>query len=321
MIQSKISLFYLAFIFFFCLSQSSLADQLIIEPDMGRVPITAALQDAQKNIDLVMYGFTDQTLLNRILSQKNKNIKIILENHPYKAENENNKAIQLFIENHLDWQGHLPHYRLIHQKTLLIDDKKAIVMTFNFTSSSFSKERNFALVIDNPEEVDDIEKLFLSDWQHRFYRPHTHQLIISPLNSRQQLIALIRHARQEITLYAQTLNDYAIVGELAHAMHRGVHLRILTSSNLHEKAIHYLIKQGALVQRPQQYYIHAKVMILDNEKAMIGSINFTQSSLDSNRELSVITQDPSVIQQLNATFNQDWEGGLENKNAAFQMQH
>ena len=53
--------------------------------------------------------------------------------------------------------------------------------------------------------------------------------------------------------------------------------------------------------------IHAKVFIIDNEKAVIGSINLTRASLDDNRELAVITEDPTVLKQLIHTFDQDWK--------------
>ena len=103
------------------------ADQLIIEPEMGRKPILSALENSRYSVNLVMYGFTDQQLLNAILKQKSKNIaiKIILEQHPYKRENENNKVITLFNKNKIPWQGSIPGIKLIHQKTLLIDNQKS----------------------------------------------------------------------------------------------------------------------------------------------------------------------------------------------------
>ena len=128
---------------------------------MGRKPILDAINDAHYSLQLVMYGLTDETLLNAILQQQSKGraVKVILENAPYKMENENTKTIGELTAHHIDWQGTIPPFRLIHQKTLLIDKHKAIVMTFNFTHATFKKERNFALVIDNPETVREIESI------------------------------------------------------------------------------------------------------------------------------------------------------------------
>lgn len=60
------------------------AAQLIIEPDMGREPILNALNDSKQSIQLVMYGFTDQAILNALIQKKiaGRTVKVILEETP-----------------------------------------------------------------------------------------------------------------------------------------------------------------------------------------------------------------------------------------------
>jgi len=284
------------------------ADQLIIEPDMGRKPILDAINSAQHSIDLVMYGFTDKDLLNAILKKKSngKTIHVILERNPYKAENENKQTIDAFNTNQIAWLGHITPFRLIHQKTLILDESKAMVMTFNFTHSTFKNERNFALIIDDPQRVQAIASIFSADWNHVPSFNHAHDVIVSPDNSRNMFISLITHAQTSIQIYAQNLNDYKIVGVLAKAAKSGVTIQILTSKPLREKQSHYLTRAGIAIHYSQKFMIHAKVLIIDNQQAVIGSNNLTHASLDDNRELSVITHDPNVIKQLTATFSHDW---------------
>jgi phosphatidylserine/phosphatidylglycerophosphate/cardiolipin synthase-like enzyme len=57
----------------------------------------------------------------------------------------------------------------------------------------------------------------------------------------------------------------------------------------------------------KQYIIHAKVIIVDQQRAIIGSINLTRNSLESNRELAIITHDPKVLLKLIIVFKQDWK--------------
>lgn len=66
-------------------------------------------------------------------------------------------------------------------------------------------------------------------------------------------------------------------------------------------------KAGVDIHFSQKYLIHAKVIIADNKRAILGSINLTNASIDKNRELSVITQDPIVIRELSKTFDSDWK--------------
>ncbi|TAK76276.1 MAG: hypothetical protein EPO11_04420 [Gammaproteobacteria bacterium] len=298
----------IVFLFTLLFSLTSYADQLIIEPDMGREPLVQAIQHAHYSIKLVMYGFTDRQLLESLLEQKAKGrtVAILLEQTPYKAEDENIKTIETLKEHHINWQGSIPPLKLIHQKTLLIDDQEAIVMTLNFTHSAFKNDRNFALIIDDPKRVKEIDDTFSADWNHHAIHHTSSDVIWSPDNSRAQLMKLISQAHDTIDIYAQDLNDYRIIGSLAKAARKGVNVKIITSANLRAGKLNYLTRAGVKIHRNEQHYIHAKVFIIDQQKAVVGSINLTSASLDDNRELSVVTEDTNVIKQLLTVFDKDW---------------
>lgn len=210
------------------------------------------------------------------------------------------------MHRHIPWQGSIPPHRLIHQKTLLIDNEKVIVMTFNFTHSSFKNERNFGLIIDDAKRVKAINTLFSADWNQIPNQAPDTDLLLSPDNSRQALLKFINTAKRSIKVYAQSINDYKIVGALASKARKGVDVSILTSHKPREKQAKYLEQAGVKIAISKHYYIHAKVIIVDNEQAVLGSINLTKPSFDNNRELAVITRDKTVVSQLNNTFSQDW---------------
>ncbi len=191
---------------------------------------------------------------------------------------------------------------------MIIDQNRAFVMTFNFTHSSFRNERNFGLVIDNPEMVDEIANVFAADWVHKETKMEQPNLIWSPDNSRQKIIHFIKSAKSEIKIYADDLSDYQIIGAFGKAARTGKLVQILMSKpkeELHGK-IEFLRNKGAIIRYSKNYRIHAKVIIVDNQQAILGSINWTRPSLQSNRELSVITSDPEVIHELVYTFDHDW---------------
>lgn len=281
------------------------ADQLIIEPEMGRTPILDAIKNAEQSIDLVMYGFTDDAILQALLRKQNKSLKIILERSPYRADKENLKIIKVFNDNDIKWHGAVPPYRLVHQKSLIIDDNKAIVMTFNFTRSTFKNERNFALVIDDAKRVHAIADIFAADWNHKSVANNPTDIILSPDDSRDKFTALIKQAKNSIQIYAQTLNDYKLVGALAKTARKGVKIDVLTSASMRGKQLDYLTRAGVNIHQSNGLYIHAKAMVIDNQIAIIGSTNLTRASLEDNRELSVVTRDPTVIRQLSETFEHD----------------
>jgi cardiolipin synthase len=303
-------------IIFFCsllfsLNSQSLANQqLIIEPDAGRAPLLNAIHNAKSSVDLVMYGLTDLQFVDALTraNAKNKNVKVLLQHYPYKADDENKAAIaDLQAANTpLHWPDE--KFKLTHQKTLLIDDNYAIIMTFNLTHGSFTKERNFALVVTDPAIVSEIKHVFDADWQHTDVTVHDANLIWSPDNSREKLIALIQTAKTEIKIYAEGLNDYEIVGALAKAARNGVKITVLTSSfgdKPVSKQFKYLAKNGVNILYSKDYVIHAKIMVIDQTRAVLGSINMTRQSINNNRELAMITDDANIIHQLSQTFDND----------------
>lgn len=301
-------------ILFFFFTPSLFADQLIIEPEMGRAPIINAINETETGLRLVMYGFTDKEILQALLAQKSKGkeIRVILEKKPYKNEEQNKKTFAAFKRHKIDWQGKIKAYRLIHEKALMIDGSKAIIMTFNFTNSTFKKARNFALIIDDPKRVQGINALFEADWQHYSYHAELPDLIISPDNSRLKVTKLLKSARKSIKIYAQNVSDYEIIGTLATIAKSGVEVKILTSGDLKDKQAAYLSQAGVQIGKCKKYYIHAKVIIIDDKMAILGSLNLTRASFDNNRELSIVTTEPSIITALLTTFNIDWHNEPSN---------
>lgn len=300
----------LAFCFILFLTITCHADQLIIEPDMGRTPILSAIENAKSSIDLVMYGFTDFDFVTSLINaQKNKkNIHVLIEKSPYNSDGENDKAISKLNRANIAIQNSNPEFQLTHQKTFIFDNQKAIVMTFNLTRSAFKDQRNFALVINDPAMVKEIENVFQADWEHKKINVSNPNLVWSPNNSREKLLAFIRSAKSNLEIYAQSISDYDTIGALAKAARHGVNVEILTSdkpSYKNQKKYDYLTRAGVKILFSKKYYIHAKVIIVDHRAALIGSMNLSKPSIEENRELSVITNNLDTINQLEKTFQQD----------------
>jgi cardiolipin synthase len=288
------------------------APQLIIESDMGADPIIRAIQQAKTSVDLVMYGLTDAPVINALIQAKNqgKKVRVLLQHFPYKAENENKFAIERLQAQQVNLEWADGDFKLTHQKTLLIDGQMAMVMTFNLTHMAFKNERNFALVVTDPALVQEIQQVFNADWQHKAITVHQPDLIWSPDNSREKILNIIDSAKTDLKIYAQSLSDYQVVGALARAAKSGVNVQVLTSTmtnKFHSKQLDYLTRSGVQIRFSKSYLIHAKVIVVDHTRAVIGSINFTRSSINNNRELAVITYNPTIINKLENIFNSDWE--------------
>lgn len=288
------------------------ADRLIIEPDMGRDPIINALNEAQSNVQLVMYGLTDTRLINTLIQTKNrgKYVAVLLEPSPYRTPDENTLAINRLKTANVDVLIPNPDFTLTHQKTLIVDGKSAVIMTFNFTHATFDKERNFGLMITDPDMIREIQAVFAADAKHEAIKVKNPNLVWSPNNSREKILSFIESAHSNIQIYAEGLQDYQVIGALANAARSGVKVQILMSTygnpNRARKQINFLTRAGIQVQFSNQYEIHAKVIIVDQNRALLGSINLTNPSINKNRELSIFVKEPRIIAELEQTFAEDW---------------
>ena len=52
--------------------------------------------------------------------------------------------------------------------------------------------------------------------------------------------------------------------------------------------------------------MHAKIIVVDGQKAFVGSENISTASLERNREVGLLIADTNVINTLQQTFQQDW---------------
>jgi len=281
---------------------------LIVEPDQGRKPILDVLQQAHTAIDLAMYGFTDPELMQALIQAKEqgKKVRILLQHYPYRSLNENQLAIQRFTDSHVDLTFAPGSFYLLHQKTLLLDQREVLVLSFNFTRAAFKNERNFGLLLRDPEQVQEIQRVFNADWENKKTVPQLETLVWSPDNSREKIINLINSSQSEVKVYAQGLTDYQVLGALSAAAHRGVKVQVLTSGLRPGKKWDYLQNAGVVLAEDKRLIIHAKVIVVDKKQALLGSINFTAPSLDNNRELSILLTDPKPLKALLKVFEQDW---------------
>lgn len=92
--------------------------------------------------------------------------------------------------------------------------------------------------------------------------------------------AILRAARRGVKIRAILNNDHT--------------LRILESQNIEAK----ILRTSKLV--------HAKLMIIDSEKVITGSHNYTQFAFQANLELSVILDGENIAVDFNTFFSNLW---------------
>lgn len=65
-------------------------------------------------------------------------------------------------------------------------------------------------------------------------------------------------------------------------------------------AVRYLHEKQA---RAQMFQLHAKMILVDQAAAYVGSANFTDTSLHYNLELGLHVEDPAILARLHTIFD------------------
>jgi cardiolipin synthase len=290
---------------------------LITEPKDGIAPIVSAIRHARDHIDLVMYENEGKRIDAALAAAQRRGVRVrvLLSNGYYgmpgTPKSDNQPAYQYFKAHGVPVHWSPAYFALTHQKTLVVD-RTAYVLTFNFTPQYYATSRDFGLIDTLRVDVRAIERTFDADWNRRHIASqHGADLVWSP-GSRPALLRLIRSAHGWLDIYNEEMNSTRVESALEADARRGVDVRVtMTASPDWSSAFTQLTAAGVHVHlypaTPTALYIHAK-MILTPSRVFLGSENFSESSMNDNRELGLITSSKPIRTSLARTFNRDYAG-------------
>ncbi|HVA90053.1 MAG TPA: phospholipase D-like domain-containing protein [Chloroflexota bacterium] len=288
--------------------------RLYSEPHKGTRWLTRPIRAAEHTLDLTMYLLTNKTIIHDLeyANAKGVRVRVILEHYPF-GDSASGPGTNQSAYDQLDAAGISVHwasrrYTLTHEKSMVIDGATAYILTLNFTASAFTKNREFGIVDQNSTDVATTEAIFNADWVGKPYVNHDPNLLLSPVDSRMKLLALIGRARHTLDAYAEEVQDPGLETALVAAAKRGVTVRLISNAGdrSNTRGIARVQAGRVAVHLVTAPYIHAKLVLVDGKWAFVGSENISAASLDRNRELGVLVRDAGALSSLAATFESDW---------------
>ncbi len=280
-------------------------------PHHGDQSIISELESAQNTIQITMYGFTNKKIASTLIKKQAQGVyvQLLIESEPYKAFGENSNIIRQLKNANIPVRYNSSRFSLTHQKTILLDKQRAMILTGNFTYSGVYRQRNFIVTTDDPKIIKNLNTLFEADWNHAQYTSSENtSFILSPENSWQALNRLIKNTHQTLDIYALELTDKRIIHAL---LEKNINTRILISHSTHVIDKTKLCQHHIKMHRLKELDQHAKALLkdygLDDALAYVGSANLTYSSLSKNREVGMLFSDKVALKKFNATFENDWK--------------
>jgi phosphatidylserine/phosphatidylglycerophosphate/cardiolipin synthase-like enzyme len=287
-------------------------------PDAGVVPLVALLASAQVSLRLKMMDFDAPELIEAVAAAGRRGVKArVMFNAAGRGGASDNAAARTALQAAGVEVADAPHkLSVVHEKSLVIDDASALVMSCDWAGASLAEARDFAVHTTHRHEVDEIAACFDADWQHLHFKPHGRlRLVWGPLNARERMAEFIDAARHTLVVQNARYQDPVMIERLVRAQRRGVALQLIAHAVHRMEAkeittdvggLRMLDDLGVQVRRLKHQRLHGNMLLADGARVMVGSVNFSPASLDRRRELAIETDDAAVVKALQLTALHDW---------------
>jgi phosphatidylserine/phosphatidylglycerophosphate/cardiolipin synthase-like enzyme len=176
-----------------------------------------------------------------------------------------------------------------HAKYMVADGRIALVATLNPTKRCFSRTWDFILTTEDRALVRSLSTLFILDAAGQPVLPRhriSPRVIVGPEGARAKMLSQMMSARRSIKILDHKLSDPDLVALLRERRAEGIAVSVVGSQPL-----------GA--QAP-----HGKMIIIDESRAVLGSMAMSALSLDFRREVSVVVENPAIVRELNLLYQE-----------------
>jgi len=294
---------------------------LSIEPQAGPAPIIQVIHSSRRELDVGVYYLSDRKILRALAAahRRGVDVRVIIEGKPYGMKPwQVRREERTIAATGARWKvapprfaSHGNDYSFFHCK-YCANGHEVEIGTANFDWSAFHRNREYVDVTRNATVVQAVNAVFNADWTaaqggNQRAPAYAHRvLVLSPGTSAAQLLQVIDQPGP-IDVESEELGPYAPILDALAAKGRDLRMILPSSINSEDRRdVAFLREHGCQVRllTKKPLYMHAK-MIAGKSLAFIGSENFTQTSLDNNREMGLLLNG-SDIGKLQTQFDKDW---------------
>jgi cardiolipin synthase len=298
--------------------------RVLVQPEDGLGPVVDMIDAARHCVLVKMFTFTSPALIAAVVGAHRRGVPVRVMLNPARSSGTraNDETLARLTEAGVAVRWSNPRFAVTHEKSMVIDDRIALIATFNFCDKYFSKTRDYGLVVEDPTVVREIVAGFRADWDRLpFPEPSGAETSPSPLlwsnhNARLVMAHFIDTAQHTLRVQHPKFVDAVILDRLLEARARGVDVRVLCGGRhgISEydlldtfSSLRILHRADIRVHKQHKLTLHAKLILADGERAVVGSMNIDRSAFDLRRELGAVVGSPAVVSRLHQVFHDDWE--------------
>lgn len=298
-------------------AQSAATYTLQTLPDQGESAIDSFVSSAKSTLDMTMYELRDTTITGDLVNLQKAGVKVrvILDAQHTSV---NGTAYNTLKNGGVAVTYSSSAFVYTHQKTITVDGAESYISTGNLDSTYYSTSRDYGVYDTDANDVKAIEAVFAADFAKTSITPGDgDDLVWSPTDSQTHLLDLINGATKTLDVQEEEFGDTALVNAVVAAAKRGVTVRVVAENEggSYTTDLNEVTAAGGKVKTYTSstgYYIHAKAIVADagtsSAKVFLGSENFSDNSLNHNRELGLIINDSTVVSGVESAFGADFAG-------------
>jgi phosphatidylserine/phosphatidylglycerophosphate/cardiolipin synthase-like enzyme len=299
--------------------ENVVSHRLIILPDDTADAIIDPINAACHSLNIRMFLFTDPTLLNAVIAAKQRGVHVRVMLNPARRDgtSDNDVTRKALQAAGVAVKDSSAEFAVTHQKSMVIDNRVGFIESLNWETRDLTETRDYAVETTKKSEVAEMVRCFDADWAERPFTPEAgSELIWCPNNGRQRIADFIDGAKHTLWLQNERYQDMVIIERLVRAVNRGVRVHIM-ARQLHKlkrkklfegvSGLRIVHDVGAKVRTLRHLKLHGKIMVADDSRAIVGSINLSPGSFDDRRELAIETSSDHVVRRLVETARHDWK--------------
>ncbi|MBV8098247.1 MAG: hypothetical protein JOZ31_03720 [Verrucomicrobia bacterium] len=311
---------------------------LTILPQDGRQLYFEAIDAAKSEIRIEICVLEDPQILAHVQAALGRGVRVraIVDRGKYLALAPERENLAQYLTG-AGGQLHLsnPMFPRSFPKIILVDADLLVYGSACLDETTFLQYRDFATANTDPEILAELHRLFENDWTYSAaageepaaFNPTSpisgRDLLISPVNGAERLVRFYQSAKRTLDVYTELLGNLTLESELAAAVKRGVRVRLIAPvevnggtpdvQQLQIDSLTALATAGVDVhvsgpdESAQLPYMHARAAVIDGTIAYLGSISLSPDSITFNREMGIISRQPSIVGGLEAQFRSDYQ--------------
>ena len=273
--------------------------QLFVHPDDGAAPILRAIQSARRTIHLHIFRL-DQRKIEAALAAavvRGVDVCTLIAHINAGGEPALRKLEQRLLAIGVTVARSADEFPRYHGKMMVVDHRTLYVLGYNLTRNDMEKTRSLGVSTRKRALVEEALRLFDADFNRKPYTTSTSGFLVSPVNSRDRLAALIGRARKQLLIYG-VVSDPAMLRLLKDRQTAGVDVRVIGKMEKGHPAI--------LSEKYPGRRLHLNAVVRDARIAFLGSQSLRKGELDKRREVGIVFKDPATVKRIVEIFEADW---------------